>query len=60
MTEGILKGYFNLLCQQFCVPKLHLEKGYLKPLKNRVMENLRVALANCNIKNVFSSILCDV
>ena len=32
MTEGIFKGYFNLLCQQFCVPKLHLEKEYLKPL----------------------------
>ena len=32
MTEGILKGYFNLLCQEFCVPKLPLEKEYLKPL----------------------------
>ena len=32
MTERILKGYFNLLCQQFCAPKLHLEKAYLKPL----------------------------
>ena len=59
MTELILKGYFNLLCQQFCVPKLHLEKAYFKPLNKQASGEFKDRF-NGNIKNVFSSILCDV